>query len=241
VSLPALPNAASVTPAQIAEVATALVAWADTVDDVAEVRDAANKWAAITEYVRRTSREGVAEAESALRRLEVRVGQLLGPASPNGKGSGSHASDPSIGPDDRSRFRAMADNADVVEDVIAASTDADPPSRRKVLHEIARRHEAAHVAEAEADLEADLDRRGINRPSEAERAAVRPYEMCEALLLGAVNEVLAHRDRYGVDYALDALAHTPVSAALWAAAQPRVRAAVSYLLTLAEAAQEAAA
>ena len=30
-----------------------------------------------TAYVRRTSQEGVAEAEAALRLLEVRVGQLL--------------------------------------------------------------------------------------------------------------------------------------------------------------------
>ena len=56
-----------------------IVAWAESTDDLAAVRDAADRWGAITEYVRRTSREGVAEAEAALRRLEVRIGRLLGP------------------------------------------------------------------------------------------------------------------------------------------------------------------
>lgn len=69
------------------------------------------------------------------RRLEVRIGELLGPAIPNGGNSrnGSGATDPNPIPrDDRSDFRNMAEHRDVVEEAIAASTDDNPPSRRSV-------------------------------------------------------------------------------------------------------------
>lgn len=134
-TLPALPTAAAMTVADVREYGARVVAWAEQVDDVGEVREAKNKWAAITEYVRRTSREGVAEAEAALRRLEVRIGQLLGPREVGGRGKPSTAPE-GLSRDDRSDFRNMADHSDVVEQVIAESTDDQPASRRSVLEAI---------------------------------------------------------------------------------------------------------
>ena len=50
-----------------------------------------------------------------MRRLEVRIGVVLGPASPNGKGLGSIATDPDgLSKDERHAFRTMAVHADVV-------------------------------------------------------------------------------------------------------------------------------
>lgn len=138
-SLPALPSAQVLTPAAVAEYASVIVEWAESSDSVDEVRDAANKWAAITEYIRRTSTQGVAAAEGAMRRLEVRVGELLGPAPAPGRPNKETSVTTDISRDARSEFRKMAANADVVEEVIANSTDDEPPSRRKVLGEIDRR------------------------------------------------------------------------------------------------------
>lgn len=152
-SLPSLPEASTLDVATIGVLGNQLIAWAETIEDVTAVRDVAARWSAITEYVRRTSREGIAEAEAASRRLEMRIGTLLGPAV-NG---GDRRSDQferdltEISADARHDLRTLAEHAEVVEEVIAASDDASPPSRRKCLNEIARRQELAElVAEAEA-------------------------------------------------------------------------------------------
>jgi len=124
------------------------VSWAETTDDVAKVKDAAAKWSAITEYVRQTSRGGVAEAEGTLRRLEIRVGTLLGPATrSHDRTAGAKSVATNIDRVARHDLRKLADHADVVEDVIATSDDANPPSRRKSLSEIERRKRAAEDAE----------------------------------------------------------------------------------------------
>ena len=133
-TLPVLPAAATLTPATIAQHGSEIVAWAEGSDDIDAVRDYVARWAAVTEYVRRTSREGVAEAESVLRRLETQVGKLLGPAKlgrPTLEESSVAPED--IGRHDRSEFRLMAEHPEIVDAVIAASTDSSPPSRRKVI------------------------------------------------------------------------------------------------------------
>jgi hypothetical protein len=154
-TLPALPRPEMLDVATIATLGAQLTSWAETTDDVAAVRDAAARWAAITEYMRRTSREGVAEAEAALRRLEVRVGALLGPARlDHSRAAGATSAATEVAPDARHVFRVMAAHPDVVEEVIAQSNDASPPSRRKCLTEIARRRDAADLAEAVAEADA---------------------------------------------------------------------------------------
>ena len=75
-----------------------------------------SKWAAITEYVRRTSREGVAEAEGALRRLEMRVGELLDPAPTPGRPTNQMSVATDITRTARHEFRQMAANPKVVEE-----------------------------------------------------------------------------------------------------------------------------
>lgn len=130
--LPAIPSGAIVTPEQIAEVGGLLVQWAEQTEDAAEVKDAADRWAAITEYVRRQNNEGVAQAEATLRRLELRVSVLLPDAV-----VGSHASAiAGVNRDERRWFRKIGAHPDIVEQVIAESSDADPASRRKVLRAI---------------------------------------------------------------------------------------------------------
>lgn len=146
-TLPAIPSPTELDVATIGVLGREVLAWAETVDDIAAVKDATARWSAITEYVRRTSREGVAEAEGALRRLEVRVGKMLGPPptpQESGRRKGSVATEPSgLMPDARHDFRQLAEHVDVVEAVIASSSDESPPSRRKCLTEIERRKRQA--------------------------------------------------------------------------------------------------
>jgi hypothetical protein len=187
-TLPALPSAQTLTPATIAEASAQLVAWAEQATDPAEVNDTKNKWAAITDYIRRTSREGVAEAEGALRRLEVRVGELLGPAKEtNGR---PFDRDLKVGPDARSDFRKMAEHRDVVEAVIAASTDTAPPSRSKVLNAIRATEQADEDAREEVLLREALAVRGFNvDPTPTELAAMERERRIVATALGVVMEM----------------------------------------------------
>lgn len=170
-NLPVLPSSSQLTtPAQIIEIATALVAWAEQSDDVAAVKDAAAKWAAMTEYVRRTSREGVAEAEAALILLETRVGQLIGAAVVGAHSSASEGE--SLTPNARSQFRQMAAHRDVVERVIAESTDSNPPSRAKVLREIKAQTLGEQLKEDAAWSRDIVDRSGLSRVDAARRTRI---------------------------------------------------------------------
>lgn len=161
-SLPVLPSPQALSPADLADYGAQVVAWAEQIDDVAAVRDMSNKWAAITEYVRRTSREGIAEAEAALRRLEVRVGALLGP--PPGPGrpavNGSTIPNTDVERHAANDFRTLAEHPEIVEQVIAESSDSEPPSRRKVLQAIRRKTKPAETPEQREAREHD---EAINR------------------------------------------------------------------------------
>lgn len=137
-TLPAIPEPTSLV--QVQNLTTSIETWAASCESVAELKDAGNKLAAIDEYLARTSTDGRAQLAATMRRLEVRIGQLLGPAEPTagpGRGKPSTATD-GLSRDQRSEFRRIAEQADVVEAVIAESTDEAPASRRQVLAAITK-------------------------------------------------------------------------------------------------------
>lgn len=112
--------------------------WSETCESVAELRDVSNKLAAIDEYLHRTSNEGRGRVAATLRRLEVRIGRLLGKSPGAGRPSGGnlvHGQD--FNDRQRHDFREMAEHADLVEQLAEQSTDDQPLSRRKVLQAIA--------------------------------------------------------------------------------------------------------
>ncbi len=142
--------------------------WAEHCDSIDELREADHRLAAIGEYVKRTSTEGRAKVEAARRRLELRIGQLLGPTTPGQR----HDQEPSLAnegsddltPNERSQFRKMADHPDVVDAVIDDSTDATPASRRRVLDEIGKaKHTPEPVDIREARERAEADQRAAAR------------------------------------------------------------------------------
>ena len=150
-------------------------AWAEQCMSVPELQDAAHKLAAVDEYLARTSTEGRGRVAATIRRLEERIGQLIGPASPNGKSVGSVATDPDgLTKHQRHEFRMMAAHPDVVAVVVADSTDTEPASRRKVTDAIRAKTKgpvpektrdamAARVAKAEEMAAAGATSRQIGK------------------------------------------------------------------------------
>lgn len=80
-------------------------------------------------YTPYTSTTVRARVDAAMRRLEVRIGELLGPSQHGGdRKSDARQVDHDrldLSKDQRREFRRMADHPEVVEDVIAESTDEE--------------------------------------------------------------------------------------------------------------------
>jgi len=132
-------------PVAIEQRCLSIEAWAEGCESVSELRDAGARLAAIDEYLARTSSEGRAMVAATQRRLEVRIGILLGSATV-GAHAGATARD--LSRTERREFRLLATNPDAVEEVIANSTDDEPASRREALRAV-----APHVARGSGDSE----------------------------------------------------------------------------------------
>lgn len=178
-------------------------AWAAECEDVAQLREASNRLAAIDQYLERTRTEGRNRVAAALRRLEVRIGEVLGPSPGHGPGRGNIQHDESLSPQQRSEFRRMAQHADAVEDVIERSDDEDPASRRKVMDEIgARRTESNGDVEAVASQLID-ERMPELAENEACRQAARALRQAWSVLKDLDPEAAgkgAAREAAGVYY-----------------------------------------
>ena len=132
---PAIPTSPS--PAQVDATCEAIETWAQECDDIPTIKETADRLAAVDAYLARTSTEGRNRVAAAQRRLEVRIGQLLmlKPWAKGGRGKLSDATE-GLSADERTDFRAMGEDSDTVEEVIASSSDEKSASRRKVVKEI---------------------------------------------------------------------------------------------------------
>ena len=116
----AIPDPAPVDLDRARDLAAAVVAWAEECDDLTALEDARAKVAAIETYLRRRGEAVAAEIAAADRRLEVRIGSLLGPTTPGARNDlqPSGATEGSLSRHQRSDFRLgmkalapiMADN-----------------------------------------------------------------------------------------------------------------------------------
>jgi len=131
--------------------------WAESVTSIPDLRDAGSKLAAIDKYLDLTSTKGRARVAAAQRRLELRIGVLLGPAERGGDRKSDQVSHDllDLPAYQKADFRRMAENPDAVEEAIAASTDEAPASRRKITQAIKRK---ASTSQEPVDLE-DQERR----------------------------------------------------------------------------------
>lgn len=180
----------------------AIEAWAEQCESVPELRDAANKLAAIDEYLTRTSTEGRGRVAAAMRRLEVRIGKLLGPASPNGKGLDSSPGIQEIIPQRRSDFRQMAANEEVVEEVIAESTDGKPASRSKVMDRL-RDAKAKHPMPPTSDRGPKAARQREERVREMADAGYTSRQIAADIGVSRPDQVLTIAKRIGVEIPAD--------------------------------------
>jgi hypothetical protein len=124
---------------------TAIEQWASECESIAELKEESNLCAAMDEYLARTSAEGRARVAATIRRLEVRIGQLLPERTPGRRNDLEPLPREAevLNHGQRRDFRQMADHPEVVEEVIAESTDEKPASRRTVmqrLQDAAKKH-----------------------------------------------------------------------------------------------------
>lgn len=130
------------------------------VNDVAMLKDAAAKLRAIDEYVALTSSEGRQAIAATVRRIEVRVGEVLGPPMQGTRTDlqlPNHDSEVPLSEAERRHFRQMAAHPDIVEAEIAKGTNERPTSRRQILHAIqAKKHELQAQRRAEDIEEAEF-------------------------------------------------------------------------------------
>jgi len=181
-------------------------AWAETCDNVAELRDAMNKCSAISEYLRLTATEGTARVETAKRRLEMRVGLLLGPTRQGQKSDDGPLlteEEVRIAAAQRSDFRAMAADPATVEEVIAASTDEAPPTRKKVMGAIKSKRKTT-----EDDMLKKLSRAAVEvRVAKANEMAAAGYtsrQIADAIDVGQAS-FTEFKKRHGVVVPADAI------------------------------------
>lgn len=242
-TLPALPSPSAITPAQVDAYAVAVERFADACDDIAAVTDTKNRWAAITEYIRRSSRDGVNRAEVAMRHLEQRVGLLIkakreageltrqGERSDLIEGSKKSPSDLGLDPFDASEFVAMAEHPEVVAEVIATSSDAAPATRNKVRTAIREHKQRQTEFSEEQALATEIERRGLRTLTDpSEIAAMRRREQVLAEFHGSVCEILRFRDTYPSAELLEYAA----TDRLWEQTVVDARAASEFILSITE-------
>lgn len=169
-SLPALPDAKSITPERARAYAVAIEMWAKDADDIAAVKDTQAKVSALETYLRRRNKGAAVEMARAARKLEVRVGVLLGEAERGGDRKSesfkSHASD-LIPKNDRYRLRQMADHAHDPAVIAAIERGA---SRAQVLRATRAAEEEAVMAEAKEEAE-QINKRFASRVGDRQENA----------------------------------------------------------------------
>jgi hypothetical protein len=170
------------------------------VSDVTTLKDVAARLGAIDQYIAATTSQGRAQVQATIRRIEVRVGEVLGePQRFHGNAhrkKDSLANESSLTANERHQFRQMADNPDVVDDVIGASTDDAPPSRSKILDAIAAKKAAAKAAEQAADAE---DREWLDSLGPVTDAAGDRKRQQIHMAIIAVDDATKQLDRYTAD------------------------------------------
>lgn len=111
--------------------------WAADEEDVTAIREAQRRLSMIDRYLATKSDEGRREVAAAMRRLEMRIGELLGPAERGGDRRSDQVDrdllDDGLTRYERRDFRDMAEHRDEVEQIIDESSDEHPASRRSVL------------------------------------------------------------------------------------------------------------
>ena len=126
-TLPVIPRLEHLTIIGARDVCASVVQWANECDDVKTVLEALEVFGVVAEYLR--INDAAREGEAAMRYLEMRIGELAGPAM-NGGDRKSDQLPRAVTDLHHARlheFRQMAKRPDVVEQVIVESSQESPP------------------------------------------------------------------------------------------------------------------
>lgn len=209
-ALPAIPQPDTLTIAKAREVCASVVEWANQCDDAETVLRARDRFRVVAEYLR--INDAAREGKAAMLYLEMRIGELAGEAKvgrPSADGNLPHAVNNDLHHARLHEFRQMAAHPEVVEQVIADSTQQSPPSRNKVLNAIRELERVATEARAERDaFEAGLEEqrelaKAIKaRPGDDWRRRQQTQFACIALI-DAIRSFAAQAKPEDVTYALE--------------------------------------
>lgn len=236
-----LPDASALTPAQVDTYATKIEQFASECEDITAARDVRSRWAAVTEYIRKSSRDGIARAEAAQRRIEQRIGELIiaereaGRLADRGRpinaeGSAFSSEDIGIHRNDAAEFVAMAEHADVLDEVIDRSDDAAPATRNKVRNAIKQRKRSDWEAEVDRINQEGLRAAGLDGPpSEAALAHRRSIDVMSQIN-GGTRQILEARDALTLDEIVEAARHSITNQQT----EQRAREAVEFLTVIIE-------
>jgi sugar phosphate isomerase/epimerase len=162
-------------PSSLIEVFTqcdVIEAWAASCDSVAELKQSGIELGVMDDYLARTSTEGRARVQATMRRLEVRIGQLLPVPKVGNPGNGNRDSNTELIERHVAHdMREMAEHPDLVEEVIAASTDEAPASRRKVTEAIKSASRSDRIQRISDELREIEEEWSAEDPEQAAEAA----------------------------------------------------------------------
>lgn len=171
----ALPEPATITPAQIPEFCRVVEAEALATDDPEVVAEMHARWSALTQYMAVKSRDGIAQAKATELRLLARIGELTPPAprgGPPDRGKQSTDAGGLLPPNRLTEARHLAAHPDVVDEVIAEGTDAAPPTKAEVIRRIRERHQRPARTLTEDELIAKETEQADERTRDRLRQAV---------------------------------------------------------------------
>lgn len=183
---------------------SAVERWASDCQSIPELQDASNRLAAIDEYLARTSTEGRSRVAAAIRRLEVRIGQLLGPPMTRQEAGAARGvpREGHLNKNQRRDFRQMAEHPEVVEDVIKESTDEKPASRRSVMQRLQDAAKKHPVNEPQPFKSRAAVEARVEKAKEMAEAGYTSRQI--AAEIGITAESMASfRDRHGIEVPAD--------------------------------------
>jgi hypothetical protein len=193
-ALLAIPEPQSVDLERAHNLAQQITEWAGTTESIPELEDARARVAAIEVYIRKRDTQAAAALAAADRRLEVRIGELLGAAKP-GPPESSLASEDSLTPNQRNQFRQMAEHQEHPDVADAIENGA---SRSEVLRRIDAakgKHPAPSPPKSRASIAAKVE---VAKSMAAEGYTSR--QIGEAIGIQAMGPF---RQRHGIEVPAD--------------------------------------
>jgi hypothetical protein len=191
---------------QIDSQCEAIEAWAEHSKSIPDLQETSNRLAAIDRYLASKTKSGRNRIAHTQRKLEAYIGVLLPRQQGKRTDKELRRRDDEVDIPNATKhdFRKMAEYPEIIEEVVAESTDEDPASRRKVMRAI-KEVESSVIAPSSTDGTASLvrQRQASVDVSDADWEKFRIYAQeqgrSRASILGAlVEQSIGKGNVYGI-------------------------------------------